>query len=73
VERCGYDDPREALDAVIALLGDEGPVDGLMTTQRRLTLNSACMAAASTRRNGAPPCRCIQAAYCKGVRLPMPR
>lgn len=33
-ERCGYDDPREALDAVIALLGDEGPVDALMEEHR---------------------------------------
>lgn len=33
-ERCGYDDPREALDTVIALLGDEGPVDALMEEHR---------------------------------------
>lgn len=33
-EHCGYDDPREGLDAVIALLGDEGPVDALMEEHR---------------------------------------
>jgi hypothetical protein len=33
-ERCGYDDPRMALDAVIALLGDGGPVDALMEEHR---------------------------------------
>lgn len=34
VERCGYDDPRKGLDAVIGLLGDEGPVDALMEEHR---------------------------------------
>lgn len=34
VERCGYDDPRKGLDTVIALLGDEGPVDALMEEHR---------------------------------------
>lgn len=33
-ERCGYDDPRTGLDAVIALLGDQGPVDALMEEHR---------------------------------------
>jgi hypothetical protein len=33
-ERCGYDDPRRAIDAVIALLGDKGPVDALMEEHR---------------------------------------
>lgn len=33
-ERCGYDEPREALDAVVGLLGDNGPVDVLMEEHR---------------------------------------
>lgn len=33
-ERCGFDDPRKGLDAVIALLGDKGPVDALMNEHR---------------------------------------
>jgi hypothetical protein len=33
-ERCGYDDPRTGLDAVIALLGDKGAVDALMEEHR---------------------------------------
>lgn len=32
--RCGYDDPRMGLDAVIALLGDEGSVEALMEEHR---------------------------------------
>jgi hypothetical protein len=32
--RCGYDDPRAGLDAVVALLGDEGAVDALMEEHR---------------------------------------
>jgi len=34
VEGCGYDDPRSGLDAVIAMLGDKGPVDALMEEHR---------------------------------------
>lgn len=33
-DRCGYDDPRTGLDAVIRLLGDKGPVDALMEEHR---------------------------------------
>lgn len=42
-ERCGYDDPRKALDAVIALLGDEGPVDALMEEHRTFEYGLANM------------------------------
>jgi hypothetical protein len=33
-ERCGYDDPRTGLAAVVGLLGDKGPVDALMEEHR---------------------------------------
>lgn len=32
--KCGYDDPRAGLDAVISLLGDDGAVDTLMEEHR---------------------------------------
>lgn len=33
-KRCGYDHPRAALEAVVRLLGDGGPVDALMEEHR---------------------------------------
>ncbi|MFB7143369.1 hypothetical protein ACWGMK_00760 [Agrobacterium deltaense] len=33
-ERCGYDDPKSALDKVVKLFGDKGPVDTLMEEHR---------------------------------------
>lgn len=33
-DRCGYDHPRTALEAVVRLLGDGGPVDALMEEHR---------------------------------------
>ncbi|WP_340584145.1 hypothetical protein [Brucella pseudintermedia] len=33
-ERCGYDDPRKALDVVVALLDDDGPIRDLMEEHR---------------------------------------
>lgn len=42
-ERCGYDDPRKGLDAVIELLGDNGPVDALMEEHRTFNYASKNM------------------------------
>lgn len=40
-ERCGYDDPRVALDAVVALLGADRAVDALMEEQRTFAYSAA--------------------------------
>jgi hypothetical protein len=42
-KRCGYDEPRAALDAVVALLDDGGPVDVLMEEHRTFAYGSANM------------------------------
>lgn len=43
-ERCGYDSPSEALRAVVALLGDNGPVDALMEEHRTFAFSQINMA-----------------------------
>ncbi|PXA87399.1 hypothetical protein DMC47_32325 [Nostoc sp. 3335mG] len=42
-ERCGYDDPRVALRAIVGHVGDQGPIDALMEEHRTFAFSGVNM------------------------------